>query len=148
MLAFVRSHESQCILVVANLSRFADYVELDLADYEGLTPVELFGGRPFPPVRRQPYLLSLAPHSFYWFSLELPPVAQDVRVEAAGDELSVLQMSGSWENGLRDEGRQALEQALPAVLQSRRWFGGKAQSVRSASIFETIRLPKNNGLPG
>jgi maltose alpha-D-glucosyltransferase/alpha-amylase len=148
VLAFVRSYESQCILVVANLSRFADYVELDLPEYEGLTPVELFGGRPFPPVGRQPYLLSLAPHSFYWFSLERPAVAQDVRVEAAGDELSVLQMRGSWENGLRDEGRQTLESALPVILQSRRWFGGKAQSVRSASIVETIRLPKSDGLTG
>ena len=57
-------------------------------------------------------------------------------------------MRGSWENGLRDGGRQALESALPAVLRSRRWFGGKAQPVRSTSVIETIRLPRNEGPPG
>ena len=31
--------------------------------------MELFGGNPFPPVGEHPYLLTLGPHSFYWFAL-------------------------------------------------------------------------------
>ena len=38
-------YEDETIFVVANLSRFVQYAELDLSDYEGMVPVELFGGR-------------------------------------------------------------------------------------------------------
>ena len=38
--------------------------------YEGLRPVELTGGVEFPRIGELPYLLTLGPHSFYWFRLE------------------------------------------------------------------------------
>ena len=37
ILAFIRSYEDERVLVVANLSRFTQYVELDLSAYEGPT---------------------------------------------------------------------------------------------------------------
>ncbi|MDE2313763.1 MAG: maltose alpha-D-glucosyltransferase, partial [Elusimicrobia bacterium] len=43
VLAFIRAYEDERLLVVANLSRFVQHVELDLAAFEGLRPVELFG---------------------------------------------------------------------------------------------------------
>ena len=58
---------------MANLSRFAQFVELDLSEFEGLVPVELFGRTAFPPIGELPYFLTLGPHGFYWFSLEEPP---------------------------------------------------------------------------
>ena len=58
------------ILVVANLSRFAQYVELDLSEFRGAVPVELFGDIAFPAIGELPYFLTLGPHGFYWFSLE------------------------------------------------------------------------------
>ena len=70
VLAFVRAFESETVLVVANLSRFAQHVDLNLGAFKGLTPVELFGRNPFPVVSDAPYPLALGPHSFYWFSLE------------------------------------------------------------------------------
>src|SRR5262249_53588154 len=63
LLAFLRRYQDETILVVANLSRFVQYVELALSESHGSVPVELFGRPPFPPVGRQPYLLTLAPHS-------------------------------------------------------------------------------------
>jgi maltose alpha-D-glucosyltransferase/alpha-amylase len=74
VLVFLRRHENETLLVAANLSRFVQPVELDLAEHAGTTPVELFGGTEFPRVaadRRYP--LTLGPHSFYWFALELQP---------------------------------------------------------------------------
>jgi maltose alpha-D-glucosyltransferase/alpha-amylase len=41
ILAFVREHADETILVVANLSRYAQWTELPLPEYEGLVPVEL-----------------------------------------------------------------------------------------------------------
>ena len=46
-------HET--VLCVANLSRFAQPVTLDLADYAGFEPVEMLGYVPFPTIGREPY---------------------------------------------------------------------------------------------
>ena len=70
VLAFIREHGDDTILVVANLSGRSQPVSLDLARYRGAVPMELLGGTRFPPVGEQPYFLSLGPHGFYWFRLE------------------------------------------------------------------------------
>jgi maltose alpha-D-glucosyltransferase/alpha-amylase len=74
VLIFLRRTEDETLLVAANLSRFVQPVELDLAAHAGSTPVELYAGTRFPPIaadRRYP--LTLGPHSFYWFALEREP---------------------------------------------------------------------------
>jgi len=69
--AFVREHGDDKVLCVFNLSQFAQPVELDLAEFEGWTPVEMLGKTRFPAVRGgAPYQLALAPFGFYWFQLE------------------------------------------------------------------------------
>ncbi len=70
VLAYLREHGGQTVLVVNNLSRFAQPVELDLSRFRGWTPVEMFGVTRFPPVQERPYGLTLAPHGFLWFRLE------------------------------------------------------------------------------
>jgi maltose alpha-D-glucosyltransferase/alpha-amylase len=67
---FVRSSETETILCVNNLSRFAQPVNLDLRLFAGMTPVELIGRVPFPTVGSEPYPLTLGPHGFYWLQLE------------------------------------------------------------------------------
>jgi len=57
-------------LVPCGVSRFAQPVELDLRRYAGMTPVEMLGRVHFPRIGELPYLLTLAPHGFYWFSIE------------------------------------------------------------------------------
>src|SRR5947208_12479657 len=69
VLAYMREHEGVEILCVANLSRFAQYVELDLSRFAGRTPVELIGRVHFPRIGELPYLLTLGPHDFLWFEL-------------------------------------------------------------------------------
>ncbi|HET7685948.1 MAG TPA: maltose alpha-D-glucosyltransferase [Candidatus Limnocylindria bacterium] len=69
VLAYLREHEGTSILCVANLSRFAQYVELDLSAYAGRVPVELIGRVHFPRIGELPYLLTLGPHDFLWFEL-------------------------------------------------------------------------------
>jgi maltose alpha-D-glucosyltransferase/alpha-amylase len=73
VLAFLREHEDELILVVANLSGRSQPVTLDLTRHEGAVPFELLGETRFPPVGATPYFLSLGPHGFYWFRLERPP---------------------------------------------------------------------------
>jgi len=142
VLAFIRSYEEEIILVVANLSRFSQFVELELSAFQGRIPVELFGQTEFPGIKEQPYFLTLGPHAFYWFALErqqlstgeIGPVPEERKVP-------VLQLAGSWENLFRKEGKGALESILPDYLKMRRWFGGKARRIKSTTIREAVTLP-------
>jgi maltose alpha-D-glucosyltransferase/alpha-amylase len=57
------------VLCVANLSRFAQPVELSLGRWEGCTPIELLGRVPFPKVSAKTYSVTFAPYGIYWFEL-------------------------------------------------------------------------------
>jgi maltose alpha-D-glucosyltransferase / alpha-amylase len=69
VLSYARVFGDDIVLCVNNLSRFPQPVELDLRRFEGMQPVELLGGVRFPAIGELPYLLTLAPHGFYWFRL-------------------------------------------------------------------------------
>jgi len=72
VLAYLRRHARETLLIVANLSAAPQPVELDLASFAGATPIEMLGDTAFPTIRTAPYFLSLGPHGFYWFRLERP----------------------------------------------------------------------------
>jgi maltose alpha-D-glucosyltransferase / alpha-amylase len=78
VIAYLRSYGDETMLIVNNLSRFAQPVKLDLARFVGCTPVELMGNTPFPSVEANPYFLSIGPHSFLWFKLVTTPVGGEV----------------------------------------------------------------------
>ncbi len=71
VLAFVRSWQDQHILCINNLSQTAQYVDLDLQNYDGYTPLDVFSGEAFPPIEAAPYRVTLTPYGFYWFSLKI-----------------------------------------------------------------------------
>jgi len=138
VLAFIRQFQDETVLVVANLSRFVQYVELDLAKWKGTHPVELMGNTEFPAVGELPYLLTLGGHAFYWFSLEPPADAQDADL-AAQYTPPVLE-AASVHSLLAGEDRVALEDALPAFLYTRRWFVERARRVTAAHIQGAVAL--------
>ena len=67
--AHVRRWEEEIVLCVHNLARSAQAAELDLAQFAGLVPEEMFGQTRFPPIGELPYLLTFGPRGFYWFRL-------------------------------------------------------------------------------
>jgi maltose alpha-D-glucosyltransferase/alpha-amylase len=69
VLVFIRRYRDEIVLCVNNLSRFAQFVELDLREFIGCVPLELWGNIPFPAIGELPYLLTLGPHNFLWFRL-------------------------------------------------------------------------------
>src|SRR5688572_5787804 len=70
VLTYVRRYEEETVLCVANLSRAVQPVEIPLATFTGLTPVELLGQTQLPRIGDQPYFLTLAPYGFYWLKLQ------------------------------------------------------------------------------
>ena len=142
VLCFLRRYEDDCILVVANLSRFVQHVELDLQAFQGLTPVELTGGSELPPISGMPYPLTLSPRAFYWFKLQ-SQAAEAVAPTAAGPvtvELPVLSVAGVWDSVFQGSSKASLEAILPAYVRPRRWFGAKARTIRAAEIVEALPL--------
>jgi maltose alpha-D-glucosyltransferase/alpha-amylase len=146
VLAFLRSYEDEHILVIANLSRFVQYVELDLSRFRGIAPVELFGGNPFPTVGASPYVLTLGPHSFYWFRLSTR--APHEVTGLAPQEVKPLQevfVRTSWEQAFTEEVEQ-IEAILPGYIQASRWYMGWPRAVKSATVRECFRLSSTNPL--
>jgi maltose alpha-D-glucosyltransferase/alpha-amylase len=137
-IAFVRSYEDQHILVVANLSRFVQYVEIDLSKYKGMVPIELFGRSPFPVIGERPYMLTLGSHVFYWFALQAPPSAG--LAGASVFVLPKLSVDGDWDSLVGGAERSKLEGILPFYLVHSRWFAGKEKKPKAAHIVETLPL--------
>ena len=136
VLAFLRRHESETILVVANLSRFSQAVPLDLSEFRGWVVEELFGHNVFPPVGDGPYLFTLGPDSFYWLALR--PTAVDAPALPAEQPAPTLSFAPAWSPRLLT----ALErQVLPAYLPRCRWFGGKQQALREIHVLADFAPP-------
>ncbi len=134
VLAFVREFENERVLVVANLSRFTQAINLNLPGHAGSVPVEAFGHTEFPTITNEPYFLSMGPHAFFWFVLE-PATVQAQAPE--GKELPVLRVSQQWDELVGDR-KRALEGALAQYLPSRRWYGSKTRHVSRLRIDEVI----------
>ena len=138
VLAFLRVLGDETILVVANLSRFVQHTDLDLAAFEGRIPVEMFGRVEFPAIAQAPYFLTLAPHSFLWFSLE-PPV-EEPSASAAGS-IPSLAIDRRLTDIARDDRDGMLARALTRILPSRRWYRGKARTIKGTRITDSIVVP-------
>ncbi|HEX5399140.1 MAG TPA: maltose alpha-D-glucosyltransferase [Verrucomicrobiae bacterium] len=141
VLSYILRHEKEVILVVANLSRFVQPVELDLAAFKGCVPVELFGRMEFPPISEKPYFITITPHAFLWFSLELKPSAVEMAAPGGKPEPPALTVAGDWTSVLTQKGKSPFEKVLTDWLRTQRWFGGKAKATRLAAVRETIPVP-------
>jgi maltose alpha-D-glucosyltransferase/alpha-amylase len=142
VLAFIRRYGNERILVVANLSRYAQMAHLDLAEFRGVAPVELLGHTSFPPIGEQPYPLTVGAHALHWFALEPPPRARRRRSAASQrDSLPAIAIRRTWEEVVLGEARNELELILPAYLEGQRWFGGKARRILSARLIDAVAVP-------
>ncbi|MCO5730216.1 maltose alpha-D-glucosyltransferase [Rhizobium sp. SSA_523] len=138
ILAYLREHEGETLLCVANLSRLPQAVELDLSEFEGRVPIELTGMSPFPPIGQLTYLLTLPPFSFYWFQLVAESDGPAWRTEPPEQmaDLTTLVVRRDLTE-LVDEGRLSdmlSRDVLPAYLGKRRWFGSKGETLKSARL--------------
>jgi len=143
ILAFIRRYENERLLVVSNLSRFVQYVQLDMSAYQGMVPVELFGRTSFPPIQAAPYFLSLGPHSFYWFYLTPSQAASEGAPSESGEAvLPVMEADFGKESFFNGKAASRLEELLPGFLTRSRWFGGKSRPLKQARVVDMFLLEK------
>ena len=147
VLAYLREYEEEAILCVANLSRTAQPVELDLKRFKGRVPVEMLGRTSFPPIGELPYLLTLPAHGFYWFRLATdapaPEWHQDMLVS---DEAPMLVLFDNWTSffrdkvvpwriGMAEQTRTQLEESvLPRFVGMQRWYAAKGEPIAKAPL--------------
>ena len=103
ILAYLREFGEDTILCVANLSRSAQPVELNLSAFKGRVPVEMLGRTAFPPIGELPYLLTISAYGFYWFRLttdaEVPSWHEQI---VSVDERPVLVLFDGWTSLFRE----------------------------------------------
>lgn len=137
IVAFTRTFEGETLLVIANLSRYTQYLELDLSAYAGTTPVEMFGRTPMPEIKQGHSSFTVGPYGFIWMALQTAGGADT----AAQWDAPVLTVHAAWERGLFS----ALEQkVLPSYLQQCRWFGGKGRKLRDVKVVQQAAFPETD----
>ena len=149
VLVYLREFGEDSILCVANLSRSAQPVELDLSSYKGAVPIELLGRTPFPPIGELPYFLTLPSYGFYWFKLSRdvqPPVWHEEHLPR--EDLPVLVLIDGWKSffaervaawraGAAAKLRAHLEErVLPQFIAAQRWFAAKGTTIKRARLTE------------
>ena len=138
VLAYVREHEGQAVLCVANLSRSAQAAEIDLSAWRGRVPVELSGQSPFPPVGELPYLVTLPAWGFYWFRLSDAEQAPDWHrpvAQVLPEFLTLTTRDGTLLSALEGrEGADLVRDTLPRFLPLQRWFPGKDRRIARADL--------------
>ncbi len=143
VLAFIRQFEDENIVVVVNLSRFSQSTQLDLSRFSGCSLMEVFSQNYFPRIKKTPYPIMLGPHACYWFAVRSQPsatradrkyVVPTIRSEP---DLAAL---------LSKNARSELEtRILPAYVQSCRWFGSKARTLRQMRVIEQAPISTEPG---
>ena len=129
--------------MVANLSRFVQYVELDLSRFAGRRPVEMFGQTQFPTIGKTPYLLTLSPHAFYWFALEAETEAPLLGPRRAAAD-STWTANNSWQDLLQGRTKKTVR-VLAAPRAARAPLVWRHRAIDSSLVRSTTRSRSTAG---
>ncbi len=151
ILAYLREIGEDTILCVANLSRSAQPVELNLAAFKGRVPVEMLGRTAFPPIGDLPYLLTISAYGFYWFRLATDAAVPSWHEQIVSvDERPVLVLFDGWTSlfrervvpwriGMAEKTRAQFEaDTLPRFIETQRWYAAKSTAIERARITDQV----------
>lgn len=143
VLAFTRTYEDETMLVIANLSRFPQPVELDLDPYKGFQPVEIYSKNKFPGVKdNTPYFFTLEAYGCQCFLMQKTHPEID-----ENEELPLIKLE-KWKDLLDPAVIETLENTvLPSYLMKMRWFGGKGKGLDKVHIVSHASIPLGDNPP-
>ncbi|HEX3075090.1 MAG TPA: maltose alpha-D-glucosyltransferase [Ignavibacteriales bacterium] len=142
ILAFVRKYEEETVLVVVNLSRFSQYVEIDLSKYEGFIPIEVFSRNKFPQIKNSHYTLTLSGYDYYWFHM----MKKDAAAPVHPGDVPIISVNMSFEELIGSDERTLLNGAIMEYMKRAKWFPSKLDDIQGVSIQEAIDIgaPQKN----
>lgn len=137
ILAFTRTYEEETMLVIVNLSRYTQPAELNLEQFKGYVPVEVFSKNRFPLIKEEGnYFFTLGAHDCQWFLLEHSSVENKNRSELP--QINIAKWSELTNKPILN---QLENKILPPYMQPLRWFGGKGRVVENIAIVSHASIP-------
>lgn len=133
VLAFVRTYEGESILVVTNLSKYSQAVSLNLKEFKGIRPTEIFSQNRFFKITEEPYQFTLGPYGYYWFLMEKGEEVSEIPHERVIPELVIdheFDLLFETYTSKRSFEKKILSNYLPVC----RWFGGKSRKFVSIDV--------------
>ena len=138
VLCYVRQHQDEVILCVANLSRSAQATELDLSAWKDRVPLEMLGRTNFPAIGELPYMITLAPYGFYWFQLRVKEEPKHVATAAVPEfETLVVPVGSTWMSLTRTRGVFERD-VLPPYLARTRWYPERSPKAIEPTLTSAI----------
>jgi maltose alpha-D-glucosyltransferase/alpha-amylase len=143
VLAFTRTYEEETLLIVINLSKFAQAAEVDLQAFKGFVPVDVFSRNRFPVIREDgQYFFTLAPYAYNWFVLE------KAHPEMDEEKPLPLMLLRKWTGVLEGGARRQLEGSiLPRYLARAKWFIPRERNTYQVVVSEYAMMPGDGDLP-
>ena len=141
VLAFTRTYEDETLLIIVNLSKFAQAAEVPLGEFKNQIPVEVFSKNSFPAIKEDvPYFFTLSPYAYHWFTLqkvntvhehehELP----ELQVHSVDEVLSAITFA------------QLENEILPNYLHKTPWFSAKGRTIFSTRIIQSEKIQLEPG---
>lgn len=136
-LGFVRSFDNEKILIIVNLSRYAQSASFEIHELADLVPVEVFSQNKFPKITKKPYTFSLSPYGYFWFKLAedkdnisiIPhKTTQHIEINKWGDLVGINLLDFF-----------TFDVLLP-YLKSQLWFNISRRKIESMKVFDIIPI--------
>jgi maltose alpha-D-glucosyltransferase/alpha-amylase len=136
ILAYLRKYEEETLLVVVNLSKYAQVAEVPLEGYKGYVLCELMSKNRFPAIgEASSYFFTLSPHTYLWFSIEkIFPGLNEY------NDVPQLNLR-TWTEIMHKDNRPVLEtKVLPAFLFRQKWFSGRNRTIYNIEIVQHVMI--------
>lgn len=134
ILSFIRKYNDELILVVVNLSGYAQSVFLNLNEFIDYIPRDIFSKNKFPKITEN-YFLTLGSYDCYWFILEKTKTSSEI----INNVIFELETKLEWEKipfSLKEEYLE--EEIIPNYLKKTEWFD--KEIIESIKIVDCIYL--------
>ena len=138
ILSFIREYEEEAILVIINLSRYSQAVELELGEFAGYTPVEIFSQNHFPVISEKPASFTMQYRDHFWLELVKKEETEYLQGSSPGHVAFSMKEWNSMSTGLMVK----IKKYLIGYMMHSRWFRGKARKIKGLTIDDVFIIDR------
>lgn len=132
VLCFIRKYNNQKIIILANLSRYSQAVNIDLREYEGSGLTEVFSQNVFPEIKTKDYPVTLGPYGYFWLLVEDKQIKKEDK-ESGPVTITIENPWNEFFSSFQDVNKLE-KQVFQSYMKRCRWFGGKAKVISKIQV--------------
>ena len=140
VLAFTREYEEEKIFVLINLSRYSQVARINLSDYAGYLPIEVFSRNEFPIIEDSEYVFPLQFKDYFWFELIKPEQNHADEYDGLNQTISITRTE--W-NKMTIKTDPDFIKILLGYIRRNRWFSRRPGKIRNLSIADVFYVQKD-----